>query len=154
MAQKAEKLKIPSGYEIYHSEYNEGDFFVEGLVPKNVVTIICGSSDAGKSHFTRSLALDVVSGKETFLGQKLHTTTKKVLFVSTEDPDARWNKILHQNGLTPDEVEGIKNLDLVFDDFKRSFEQCAQTKYDLVIIDTFETCFKGISITRLMYVVS
>jgi len=110
---------------------------VEGFMWKNALSVLAGSSKAGKTTMARLLAYCVATGKP-FLGMKTYQCP--VLYAALEEDHRRTKRHFWTLGLK----EGDQ-LDLVTARVKRSNynivieglrEQIIENKYGLVIIDT------------------
>lgn len=122
-------------------------FLVEGLIPKNNLTVLAGPSDVGKSTLYTQLVAGIISGESTFLWRKLHTNKRNVLVVSTEDDEVVFSiRIKRQlEGEVPSQKQGNRlrfwprGHNIV--DRLESFLN--NRRVDLVVIDSLSDVFKG-----------
>lgn len=92
----------------------------------------------------RQLALSIAIGKKDFLGFKINSDTKNVIYVSTEDDKystkTTIKKQLEQITESKDELNRIPNLNFIFDtdNLLTSLTNIlSNKKVDLIIIDAF-----------------
>ncbi|SHF82451.1 Helix-turn-helix [Mariniphaga anaerophila] len=137
--------KVISATDLLNMEYTEIPYLLESVFPKQGLAAVGGSSDTGKSHLLRQVAMSIVSGEKEFLGLKLNSEHNRVLYVSTEDFEIATSVSLKKQqaelGLTN---ETFKNLSFIFDttDLIANIEsQLQQNPHDLVVIDTFSDLF-------------
>lgn len=85
------------------AEEPSADQLVDGLLVRSAVTMVAGSSEAGKTTFCYHLALGVAAGRPTILGLPLHARTGRILWISAE---GGWRQELKQReAITPPELE-------------------------------------------------
>jgi len=135
-----------NAFELLNFNITETPKLVEPFFQKVGLASLVGTSDAGKSMFLRHLSLCIVLGLDNFIGFKLNTTSKNVLYLSTEDDHNSVSFTLRSQILKI--IETNKNLDLQLlnnlefafnsDDFLAVLINKLKTKkYDLVVIDAF-----------------
>jgi len=122
-------------------------FLLEGLIPKNNLTVLAGPSDVGKSTWYTQLVSRIVTGETSFLWRKLNTTNRNVLIVSTEDDEVVFSiRVKRQlSGEVPTERQGNRlrfwpdGHDLI----KRLESFLNHRKVDLIVIDALSDVFKA-----------
>jgi len=138
---------LHNAYDLYQNEIIEVPKLLDPFLQKTGLASIVGSSDTGKSTLLRQLALSVALGKDEFLGFKLNTTSKKVLYVSTEDDPNSTNAVLKKQLkflMGDSKAEDLKNLNFVFDTnnlINLLDELLLDNPYDLIILDAFADVF-------------
>ena len=118
---------------------------VEGLLPKVGLVALGGHSDTGKSSFLRDLALHVVLGEDSFLGQPMNLTNGSALYVSTED-DAKSISYLLKKQLGKVNPKLFRNLFYEFESvdlLKKLYRHMEKAPVDLLVIDAFTDVFTG-----------
>jgi hypothetical protein len=117
------------------------------LFPQQGVVGLVGSSDTGKSSFTRQLAIAVCAGEKSFLGMPLHSRFKSVIVAITEDDEGpiEWALNKQNEGLEfiPDQFEGIRYTFDTENLIPNLVAELQEQPADLVIIDTFGDLFDG-----------
>jgi hypothetical protein len=111
------------------------------IVPAIGLWSIVGGSDVGKSMWLRQLAIDIATGKETFMGMELKCRYRKVIYIATEDDTATTSFLVQTQTETP---EGLQNIRFHFDpnnipEYLRS--KLEEEPVDLVIIDAWSDVF-------------
>ena len=86
--------KIYTAKELIESAPADIPMLLEGLFPKVGLVAVAGSSDTGKSSFLRQLAATICMGNDSFLGVKLNSHYKTVLYLSTEDDSSALRVLL------------------------------------------------------------
>jgi RecA-family ATPase len=79
---------------------------VDGLIPQTGLSCLTGRSDCNKSTLLRQLLFEIASGLETFLGFRMHSKYKRVVYISTEDDFKSIAALIRKhypNGI-PDEI--------------------------------------------------
>ena len=132
-----------TGEQLLNSKVEEIPCLVFPLLQQTGLACLAGSSDTGKSSILRQLAIDIVSGKENFLGFKINAKHKSVIYVSTEDPQRETTFLLHKqrNGGTPDQFNRLRfifELDNLYNELDRRLKNHPA---DLVIIDCFADAY-------------
>jgi hypothetical protein len=120
------------------------NWLLDGLVANGDVTLTTGAPGLGKSWFTMGLAVAVVEGHPTFLGQAVLGSSSlgrgRVLYVDQENPDDVVFQRLHALGLTAEGKgrvrylwnQGIR-LDRTPDDF---LEEALAYEPTLIVLDS------------------
>jgi KaiC/GvpD/RAD55 family RecA-like ATPase len=120
----------------------EPEWWVEGLIPKNTITVLAGSGGVGKTFLMLHLARCVASGKEAFIQRS--TSRGRVLYVAAEGASAfgsrtrAWNSF---HGVTPPPgsisyVESGVNLSSPTSVAKLA-EIVKAGEFDLIVLDTY-----------------
>ena len=110
------------------------------------VVSIAGSSDTGKSSFLRQFATSIALGEDDFLGFKLHTRKKRVLYVSTEDDGMMMSHLINKQNINNIPKEKYEHLAYIFDTSNLLHKISLTLKrfsVDCVIIDAFTDLFTG-----------
>lgn len=137
---------VTTAKELFELEVKEIPWLVHGILPKTGLAALAGSSDTGKSSFLRQLALEVTSGKEDFLGFKLHPIHRSVVYVSTEDDMEAMSFLINKqrkHGVNDANAENLRFIfesDNLLDNLERELER---KPADCVIIDAFTDLFAG-----------
>src|ERR1043165_3088844 len=116
---------------------------VEPFLQQTGLACLAGSSDTGKSTFLRQLALAIVAGDTDFLGFKLNTRHRSVLYVSTEDDQVALNYLLNQQAWNY-RTEQMQQLRFIFeyeDLLLKLDESLTNCPADVVPIDCFADSF-------------
>jgi KaiC/GvpD/RAD55 family RecA-like ATPase len=134
-----------SGEELMNMGITEQPMLVEGLIPQHGVVALAGSSDCGKSSILRQLAVSIVSGENEFLGYKLTSRYRSVLYVSTEDDKYAMAYLLDKlkNTIKPEQLKGLIYLFDSENYLKKLKEYTSKNKVDAIIIDTFTDLYSG-----------
>jgi hypothetical protein len=121
---------------------------VDPFFQKVGLASLVGTSDAGKSMFLRHLSLCIVLGLDDFIGFKLNCSSRKVLYISTEDDHNSVSYTIKKQivkMLNIDiELDLLKNLEFIFNSdnvLDEITKRVANTNYDLVVIDAFADVF-------------
>lgn len=147
-----------SGLNLFNSSEEEIPKLLEPIFPKKGVVSLVGSSDTGKSTFLRQLSLHIAFGLDEFLGYKLNSNSRNVIYVSTEDDSVSVGHTLKKqiNGLFKSKdfnIENLNHLKFIFEsstDLKNPQNILSQINNDLtsigadlVVIDAFTDVFSG-----------
>lgn len=139
-----------NSYELYKFGVKEVPKLLNPFLQKVGLAALVGTSDSGKSTFLRQLALSIVLNLEKFLGFKLESTHKNVIYVSTEDEPSSLSFSLRKqidflkNENNIKSLEGLKNLDILFDTdrlLENLSNRLKDKPVDLIIIDAFSDVF-------------
>lgn len=136
---------VLTGEQLLNRNIEKIECLVEPIFPKTGLACLAGTSDTGKSMLLRQLALELVGGKDDFLGHKFHATHRSCIFVSTEDNDTETSVLLKKQ-FTGKETSALRNLRFCFhpDNALVKVKQLLEeAPVDLVIIDCFSDCFNG-----------
>lgn len=133
--------------ELLELKVGEIPMLVDGLIQKTGLVGLIGSSDVAKSTLLRQLSLTIAQGDKEFLGFKLNTKSKKVIYVSTEDVMQDIAYLIRRQLGDPKEVdECYENLTFITDTtdlYKKLDGLLVKQKPDCVIIDCFTDIFTG-----------
>ncbi|WP_159257227.1 AAA family ATPase [Tenacibaculum maritimum] len=148
-----------SGLKLFEMDYTELPTLLEPIFPKVGLASLIGSSDTGKSTFLRQLALSIALGLDNFVGYKINSNTRNVIFISTEDDPSSTSfslkkplqKILSKNHqLNKSQLNHFK---FIFDvDLSEKSERnlikilnkdLSEVGADLIIVDAFTDIFSG-----------
>lgn len=137
---------VTTAKELFELEVKEIPWLLHGILPKTGLAALAGSSDTGKSSFLRQLALEITSGKEDFLGFKLNTIHRSVVYVSTEDDKEAMSFLINKQRRYGINDANAENLRFIFesDSLLENLERELEHKpADCVIIDAFTDLFAG-----------
>lgn len=132
--------------ELYDLNVKTLPMLVENIILQTGLMILCGSSDVGKSTFSRQLALSIAGSKEEFLGWKLHARHNKVIYVSTEDDSVAISYLLNKTIIKEYDKNYLNNIRYVFDSsflLKKLDAMLKEQPADCIIIDSFGDIFDG-----------
>ncbi|MCT4235561.1 AAA family ATPase [Elizabethkingia anophelis] len=147
-----------SGFNLFRMENEELPKLVDPIFPKVGVISLVGSSDTGKSTFLRQLALSIALNHDSFIGYKINTVTRNVIYISTEDDSMSTSISLKKQirGLYPDgniPEHELNHLKFIFDinlgesdesNLYKILEKDLNTiGADIVIVDAFTDIFSG-----------
>ena len=148
MKKKLNGIEVINAYKLYNRKEKFEPKLLDPFLQKVGLASIVGSSDTGKSSFLRQLALSIALGKDEFIGFKLHSESKNVIYVSTEDDlfSTKTANKMQLSELINDKKELIKlkHLDFIFDtqNLSKTLETIlSKKKVDLIIIDAFADIF-------------
>lgn len=143
-----EKSKWYTAHAILQmKEGQETEWLWDKYIPSSSICGITGPSDTGKSTLLRQLAISVVIGEDSFLGNRLNPKHKSVIYISTEDSPVglKGNMYKQFTALNPDEA-ALKKFVFLFDDgniFEELQRVLERFPVDLVIIDSMGDTFEG-----------
>jgi RecA-family ATPase len=132
--------------ELYNMKILEVPFLLEGLIPKTGIVCLTGSSDCNKSTLLRQLAIDIVLGKELFLGFKLIASHKRCIYISTEDDYFAISALLNKQYSSTMPEEALDNIYFMFNTeghIEKLDKILTETKTDLVVLDNWADVFPG-----------
>jgi hypothetical protein len=136
-----------TGEELLNTQLPEQTHLLEPFFPNVGIGALTGGSDCGKSSWLRQFAIYIASGKSEFLGFKLNTVHKSVIYVSTEDDTYAINRLLKiQNkglGLNSESYRGLRLITETVKLFERLTAELEYKKADCIIIDAFSDLFDG-----------
>ena len=146
LGDRLEKIFIPAD-KLLRQESKEEKFLVNKIIPKASLTALVGESDTGKSSFLRQLAISIVYGDDDFLGFKINSGCRNVLYISTEDggiATSDWLKkyfgqdLPNNNSLS--RLRFIYSTDRIILNLK---EVVMRNCIDLIIVDSYADIFEG-----------
>lgn len=146
-----------SALKLFEFDYEELPKLLDPIFPKVGLASLVGSSDTGKSTFLRQLAISIAFGLDNFVGYKLDTTTKNVIFISTEDDPASTSVSIKKpiKKLLEDKFDksSLHHLKFIFDVdvtgesdrnlFKLLEKDLSNIGADLIVVDAFTDVFSG-----------
>ncbi len=137
---------VVSGAALLQNKTETIPYLVEPLFIQSGLVAIIGSSDTGKSSFLRQLATAIVHDDPDFLGLRITSRYKRVLYVSTEDDSMMMGHLIAKQNVNnkPDNTYG--NLGFIFnsDDIVKKVEKAIKNlPCDCVIIDAFPDIYSG-----------
>lgn len=118
---------------------------VDPFIPKAGVVCLAGGSDTGKSCLLRQLAIEIVTGNDSFLGFQLNTIYQNCIFVATED-DPHATSFLLSKQAAEHEASTLKNLRFIFeteDLLEQLNQKLEDVPSDLIVIDCFADAYPG-----------
>lgn len=132
---------------VFDPEATEGDYWVDGLVPKDETVLLFGESTAGKSFAGVDLALGLASGTSVW-GRSVKNPVR-VLYLAGEGTRRlalrrkAW-EVYHQ--LAPDLVELRRmKLTLASDESVAANQELVRKgEFDVIIVDTFVRASEGL----------
>lgn len=135
---------VKSGTELLAMKQTEVPMLLKGMLKKEGIATLAGSSDVGKSYLCLDLALAICSNDAQVFGVDINRTHGKVLLISTEDEEidvaVRLMKLVNGRKIDLDKLTVIfapaKPLEQIKDELNRN-------PVDLVIVDTFGDVFTG-----------
>lgn len=134
-----------TGEDLLLSDVKEIPCLVEPFLQQTGLACLAGSSDTGKSSLLRQLAISIVTGETNFLGFKINSKHRSIIYVSTEDLE-RETAYLLQRQANKYKPELLRGLRFVFEitDLKNVLDSMLTNQpADLVIIDCFADAFAG-----------
>ena len=142
---------IYSGKEILELPDVDREYLWEPFLLRSGLTALVGVPDAGKSQFSRMMALSIAGKKPSFLGMPLYPKHNQVIYVSTEDDELTIKHRLrtqgHAMGLSPDDAERICFIfydDMSLDGLLESLRyQLTKQPADLLILDSYGDIHTG-----------
>jgi len=140
--------KIPSyittGDELVNNNIKEIPTLIHPIFPKVGVIAVAGSSDTGKSSLLRQLAMEIVSGKETFLGFSIRAKHQSVLYISTEDDHNALSCTMKMQNTDKADGLAFKGIRFIFDTtsiLPKVESELKREPVDLIIVDAFSDLY-------------
>src|SRR5512140_3221757 len=102
---------IKTGEELVGNSITDIPMLINPIFPKVGVVALSGSSDTGKSSLLRQLGMEIVSGKDYFLGFRIMAEHRSVIYVSTEDDEFAISSLIKKQNsynLTADKYRGLR----------------------------------------------
>lgn len=139
-----------SALELYNFKITKVPRLLDPFLQLVGLASLVGTSDSGKSTFLRQLSISIVLGNRTFLGYKLKTKHKKVIFVSTEDDSNSISYSIRKqiDGIIAKSdsinMENLNNLEFIFDTTELLSvlgNKLKRNPVDLIVIDAFTDVF-------------
>ena len=148
LASPPHTAKIPSyittADELVNNNIKEIPTLIHPIFPKVGVIAVAGSSDTGKSSLLRQLAMEIVSGKETFLRFPINAKHRSVLYISTEDDYNALSCTLKMQNTTSSSGQTFKGLRFIFDTthiLAKVESELEREPVDLIIVDAFSDLY-------------
>ncbi|MBK8356054.1 MAG: AAA family ATPase [Saprospiraceae bacterium] len=132
-----------TGEELLNMEVENEPLLIDPMLRTSGIVCLAGSSDTGKSAFLRFMAIAIVAGKEEFIGFRLISRHKSVLYVSTEDLAKDTKRLLHIQAYNVDPSH-LQRLRFIFDSenlLAKIDKSLSRKPVDLVILDCFSDIF-------------
>lgn len=139
------KFEEVTGEMLLKKEIKDIPCLVEPFLQQTGLACLAGSSDTGKSSLLRQLAISIVVGKDNFLGFKINSINRSVIYVSTEDLLRETAYLLKRQAqeYLPEQLKGLR---FIFDTENLENElksRLNSSPADLIIIDCFSDSFGG-----------
>lgn len=138
-----EDYETKSFHDLLKEPLPELKYWMNPLIPKNMMVIVGGRAGSFKSMFVLALALNI-SRKRAFLGQFFTSGNPKVLLYDLENGE----RILHLRAkylLGEEGIDELKNFQ-----FREGFNKSnirselkLAMKYDIIILDSYRRFLKG-----------
>lgn len=131
-------------FKLKEVEINNNDEIVTSLLNKHEVMALVGSANSCKTSVVISLAISVINNG--YWLDRFKTSGKKVLFVNTSSKLNYVVEIIEKLGRNEAVNDNLEILDVRNENFNKIDELCnfinnsSFEKYDLIIIDTIDTC--------------
>lgn len=131
-------------FKLKEVKINNNDEIVTSLLNKHEVMALVGSANSCKTSVVISLAISVINNG--YWLDRFKTSGKKVLFVNTSSKLNYVVEIIEKLGRNEAVNDNSEILDVRNENFNKIDELCnfinnsSFEKYDLIIIDTIDTC--------------
>ena len=131
-------------FKLKEVKINNNDEIVTSLLNKHEVMALVGSANSCKTSVVISLAISVINNG--YWLDRFKTSGKKVLFVNTSSKLNYVVEIIEKLGRNEAVNDNLEILDVRNENFNKIDELCnfinnsSFEKYDLIIIDTIDTC--------------
>jgi len=136
-----------SGEQLLNNPIKEIPCVLTPVFQQVGLACIAGSSDAGKSSFLRNLCMNVVAGKDNFIGFGINAIHRRTIYVSTEDDQSAVNYLLNkQNEHMKFSPSDLKGLIYVFETdnlLDRLDKMMTELPVDIVCVDAFSDLYSG-----------
>lgn len=125
-------------------QINNNDEIITSLLNKHEVMALVGSANSCKTSVVISLAISIINNG--YWLDRFKVSGKKVLFVNTSSKFSYVVKTIEKLGRNEAVNENLEILDVRNESFNKIDELCnfinnaSFEKYDLIIIDTIDTC--------------
>lgn len=138
--------KFINGRQLLEKGLTEIPSLVLPILPKVGLAAVTGSSDTGKSSFLRHLAMSIVLDEAEFLGFRISSTHKSVIYVATEDDEDATAVLIAKAFKTDLEFIDYEKIRFLFETenlLQVLNDELHKAPADLVIIDTYTDIFDG-----------
>ena len=131
-------------FKLKEVEINNNDEIVTSLLNKHEVMALVGSPNSCKTSVVISLAISIINNG--YWLDRFKVSGKKVLFVNTSSKFSYIVETIEKLGRNEAVNENLEILDVRNESFNKIDELCnfinnaSFEKYDLIIIDTIDTC--------------
>lgn len=131
-------------FKLKEVKINNNDEIVTSLLNKHEVMALVGSANSCKTSVVISLVISVINNG--YWLDRFKTSGKKVLFVNTSSKLNYVVEIIEKLGRNEAVNDNLEILDVRNENFNKIDELCnfinnsSFEKYDLIIIDTIDTC--------------
>jgi archaellum biogenesis ATPase FlaH len=136
-------FRITTAWKIFNTEYPEGKFLIDNLIPQVGLILLVGPSKSGKSFFCLQLGSALTTGSNC-LGKKI-VNPSCCQYFSLEDSEKRQQDRMKRMNITPNEnfliatkwnsnLKGINDLAVLL-------KECREIK--VVFIDTYGRFARG-----------
>jgi RecA-family ATPase len=146
LGDRLEKIFIPAD-KLFSQESKEEKFLIDKIIPIASLTGLVGESDTGKSSFLRQLAISIVYGDDDFLGFKINSGCKNVLYISTEDGSIATSDWLKKHlGQDLPNNDLLSRLRFIYSTERivSNLKEVVMTNcIDLIIVDSYADIFEG-----------
>lgn len=150
METEVKKIIMPqfviSGKTLFESPVQDYPMLWGHYFPKIGIALLAGSSDCGKSSLMRQLSGAIVFGESKFLGLRLDTIHKSVVYVCSEDTDEDIKRIMKREHLEKRSADGYCHIHFIFD-IDRTIEKIEELlkicPVDCVILDSLNDFIRG-----------
>lgn len=131
-------------FKLKEVKFNNNDEIVTSLLNKHEVMALVGSPNSCKTSVVISLAISIINNG--YWLDRFKVSGKKVLFVNTSSKFSYIVETIEKLGRNEAVNENLEILDVRNESFNKIDELCnfinnaSFEKYDLIIIDTIDTC--------------
>lgn len=131
-------------FKLKEVKFNNNDEIVTSLLNKQEVMALVGSANSCKTSVVISLAISIINNG--YWLDRFKVSGKKVLFVNTSSKFSYVVETIEKLGRNEAVNENLEILDVRNESFNKIDELCnfinnaSFEKYDLIIIDTIDTC--------------
>lgn len=131
-------------FKLKEVKFNNNDEIVTSLLNKHEVMALVGSPNSCKTSVVISLAISIINNG--YWLDRFKVSGKKVLFVNTSSKFSYVVETIEKLGRNEAVNENLEILDVRNESFNKIDELCnfinnaSFEKYDLIIIDTIDTC--------------
>ena len=146
-----------SALSLFQFDFTELPKLLDPIFPQVGLASLVGSSDTGKSTLLRQLALSIAFDLDNFIGYKISTRAKNVIYISTEDdPNSTSISIKKQiKGMFSDSevnLNVLNNIKFIFDInagagtpdlYSQLSNDLENIGADLIVVDAFTDIFSG-----------